>query len=98
MRLSFHPGFGSDLIMAARWYEAHEPKLGHLFIDEVDQAIQIIAQHPLVWRAVKRDIRRYLLKRFPYGIHYRVIEDGQAVRFLTLKHGARSPEAGLRRM
>ena len=98
MRLSFHPGFGSDLIRAARWYEAQEAGLGHRFIDEVDQAIQTIAQQPLMWRAVTKDVRRFLLRRFPYGIHYRLIEQGQAIRFLTLKHGAHDPGAGLRRM
>jgi plasmid stabilization system protein ParE len=97
MRLSYHPRFASDLAEAARFYEEQQAGLGMAFITEAEEAIKLIAEHPRMWRVIAKDVRRYLLKRFPYAIHYRLADDAQVVRLLTIRHGARRPQAGLRR-
>jgi hypothetical protein len=45
-----------------------------------------------IWR---QDVRVVKLKRFPYGIYYRVI--GDTARVLTIKHLHRDPDFGLDR-
>jgi hypothetical protein len=44
--------------------------LGNGFLIEVERTIAAIASHPKAAPKVKQDIRRRLLKRFPFGILY----------------------------
>jgi hypothetical protein len=44
--------------------------LGTEFLTEVERTIVAIVSHPKAAPKVKKDIRRRLLKRFPFGILY----------------------------
>ena len=79
-----------DLTEAALWYELHRPGLGHEFIDEAARALNGIAQHPLAYPVVWREIRRALLNRFPFGIFFRISNDTVVV--LAIMHGSRHPQ------
>jgi toxin ParE1/3/4 len=58
--------------------------------DDVIQAtLAAIAAHPESAPIVHRDVRRQLLRRFPYGLFYRIVE-GQVV-VVACFHAKRSP-------
>jgi hypothetical protein len=61
--------------------------LGTEFLDVADEALQGIVAAPVRWRAIEQDVRRYLLRRFPFAILYRVQPDH--VRILAVKHHCR---------
>ena len=90
MRFRFVEKAVWEYIAAAKYYERQSPKLGESFIDEVERGIQIILAGPETWRFVKDDVRRYLIKRFPYGIYYTV--EGEVVVIQAVKHLHRSDE------
>lgn len=96
MRLSYHPDAESELAEAARFYERKVPGLGKRFSQEVALAAGKILDTPERWRVVRSDIRRYLMRRFPYSILYRVA--GQEVRILAVKHHSRHPDYWLGRV
>jgi hypothetical protein len=48
------------------------------------------------WPIVEARIRRVMLKRFPFGIYFRVMDE--SIRVLTVKHHRRHPGYGLARM
>ncbi len=58
----------AELDDAVAWYDVLSPDLGNAFLAEVTKAFGWIAQFPLAWHPMSRDIRRYRLARFPCGI------------------------------
>lgn len=73
------------------WYEGQRPGLGHEFRAAVDAAITRIAANPLAYPERYRGARRAVLRRFPYVIWYRAIEN--LVLVLACVHGKRDPGA-----
>ncbi len=72
------------------------PGLGADFLDTVDAAAGLIVAAPERWRIVARDVRRYLLPRFPFSLIYRVRPDH--LRILAVKHHSRQPDYWKRRL
>jgi len=64
--------------------------LGEPDLREFDAAISRIEAAPERWAIVQGDIRRYLMRRYPYAIYYRHEED--CLRILVVKHHGRHPE------
>jgi plasmid stabilization system protein ParE len=59
-------------------------------VDEVETGIRAILNGPEVWRVVEDDIRRYLIRRFPYGIYYTI--EGDVAVIWAVKHLHRNPD------
>lgn len=78
-----------DIEEAARWYERQRETLGRQFLDEVLRMLQSIAEQPTLYPVVHRDIRRALIRRFPFGIYYRIREGSLLV--VAVMHGSRHP-------
>lgn len=97
MKRWFHPAFEIDLIEAARHLERQRQDYGRHFLDEVEAAIERIAQGPTIWRPWRGDIRRFLLSRFSYTIRYRIRRDEALIEFLSVVHAARHPDTGIDR-
>lgn len=74
---------------AARYYQAQSAGLGTEFLAEVKRTIDSIASHPKAAPKVKQDIRRRLLKRFPFGILYVATVD--EIVILAVMHLRRRP-------
>jgi len=75
MNFLFHPDAEAELLNAVDYYEDCQPGLGHDFALEVSLSIERILLYPEAWPEVDKDIRRTLLKRFPYGLLYSVIKE-----------------------
>jgi plasmid stabilization system protein ParE len=87
-----HPGFETDLVDAAAYYQAQRPQLGTDFLDEAEMAIEEVMSAPERWPAHSGDIRKFRLRRFPYSIRYRISRSGDTVQFLSVIHGSRHPD------
>jgi len=61
-----------DVRRATKWYERQREGLGTEFVVEVDAALQRIAGNPEQYEVVHREIRHCVLRRFPYGVFYRI--------------------------
>lgn len=69
------PAAAADVEEAYRWYEDQREGLGEEFLTAVGAGLETIAALPLVAPVVHRDTRRLLLRRFPYGVFYRLVKD-----------------------
>lgn len=78
-----------DLADAALWYEEQCPGLGHQFLDEALAVFSSISKMPLSCQIVRRNTRRALVHRFPFGIYYRV--EGDTIVVVAVMHGSRNP-------
>jgi len=85
----------AEIAAAARWYERESAGLGAAFLEVLDQTLQGIEEGPLRFTVVHRDVRRALLKRFPFGVFFRMRP--RSIRVIAVVHLARDPERWKRR-
>jgi hypothetical protein len=90
MRIVYHPDAAEELIEAAAFYETRVRGLGAQFLETYDAGIDTIINSPVVWPELEDGIRRYLLKRFPYGILYCIV--GDELQVLAVMHLKRHPD------
>lgn len=74
---------------AARWYAERSPAAAAGFADELDVAAAVIEQAPEAWPPYDHGTRRFLLRRFPYYLVYRI--DPTRVVVLAIAHARRRP-------
>lgn len=60
----------AELDGAIAYYTAQSPGLGAQFAIEIRDGLYRIEQYPLAWHLLGPRVRRYRLKRFPYGLVY----------------------------
>jgi len=72
------------------WYENQREHLGVEFAVEIDKPLKKISQNPGQFPRLRGDVRRALLPRFPYGIHY--INEVAGVVVLAVFHVKRDPQ------
>ena len=78
-----------ELDEAMGWYERQKPGLGLELKDAVDQMLARIAESPGRFRPVRGEVRRALLRRFPYAIHF--LPEPNAIVVLAVFHTKRDP-------
>ena len=88
-RISFHRLAERELDDAALYYERETPGLGITFLDEIEKCVEAIVRTPNAGTKVRGQVRRRLLRRFPYGILYSVQADG--IRILAIMNLKRRP-------
>ena len=88
MDLVLRPAAAADVEEAFRWYERQRRGLGEEFPAIVNEALREIAAQPLRQAAIVRDMRRFLLQRFPYALFYRIYRNAVVVACM---HGRRNP-------
>ena len=70
MNVRFNPEAVSELNAAVDYYEENEAGLGIEFVMEIQKGIEMILKYPDSWQQISFSSRRYLVKRFPFGIIY----------------------------
>lgn len=96
MRVEYHPALLDELEEAKDYYEERSEGLGTQFVEEFERRIIQIASMPERWMFVRDNLRRALMKRFPYVIYFRILGP-DAIRVTVVKHEKRHPSYGLGR-
>ncbi len=96
MKVEYHPAVEGELRDIRNYYEARSPGLGAQFIDEFERQVLTLAAAPERWMVVTGDIRRCLMRRFPYVIYFRRV-DQQRLRVTLVRHQRRHPDLGRER-
>ena len=63
----------TDLSDASKWYEKQQKGLGKHFLNEMQEAFEVICENPVGFQVRYDDYRVYFTKIFPYSIHYQYI-------------------------
>lgn len=85
----FRPQADQEVQAARQWYDDQRPGLGIEFATAIDDAVERIASNPLAFPAIHGETRRTVVRRFPYGIYFRVLRDEIVVT--AVMHGRRDP-------
>ena len=89
MKLRFAAAARRELNEAAIWLELQETGLGERFLEEVAQAWRLILEYPQAWHPLGLHLRRCHLKRFRYGLIYRVKSD--VIEVIAVAHDRQKP-------
>ena len=93
MRVEYHPAVEAELGEIKRYYEERVAGLGGAFIDEFERQVLVLAATPRRWSVVSENIRRCLMRRFPYVIYFREAGD-DVIRITVVRHHRRHPSYG----
>lgn len=83
------PEARGELVEAWAWYEARRTGLGDSMVICVEAAVAMAARTPAAFQVVHGEVRRVLVRRFPYGVYF-VVED-DAVVVLAIAHARSEP-------
>jgi toxin ParE1/3/4 len=89
MKYVFHPEALTEYSEAVQYYKKQKTELAQAFINAIEDAVYRIRESPTRWAVVDEDIRRCLVKKFPYGILYTIEED--FILILAVMHCSRKP-------
>jgi len=92
MKVEFHPSTVDDLQSAEIHYNELPSGLSLAFRSEVLHIIEQIRENPFLYAEIN-GMRRALLRRFPFSIVYRVL-DQETIRILLIRHHKRHPTFG----
>lgn len=96
MRLSvaFLPRAEAELEDAQAWYEERSPGLGQAFVTCVQAAVEGIRRAPSQSPCVEGEVRRALVRRFPYAVFY--LAGAECVVVIAVFHASREPASRAR--
>lgn len=78
-----------DLDDAFIWYELNQIGLGKRFFESVDESIQFLSENPTIFAEIYNGLRRSLIKKFPYGIYYKMIFESKEIQIVGVLHFGR---------
>ena len=96
MIIEYHPAVALELDEIRNYYNQRSAGLGDEFVDEFERQVLRIAAAPERWMVIERDIRRSMLKRFPFVIYFRRVASNR-IRVTVVKHQRQHPDRGRKR-
>ena len=89
MRIVYRPKAVDDVVEARRWYESQQDGLGVVFEKAVKATISIAGEFPLAGFELLPNVRRLVVRSFPFVVLY-TVEDERIVVFRVI-HGRLDP-------
>lgn len=89
MKVRFNPEALDEYEDSALYYLKINTRLAERFVEEVEATVRRMRRHPLAYAAVEEDIRRCLVKKFPFGIYYTIEADYLLI--VAVMHLSRMP-------
>ena len=96
MRIEYHPAVEAEVRRIRDYYEERSIGLGGAFIGEFERQVLELAARPERWMVITGNLRRCLMRRFPYIIYFRYV-DPELIRITVVKHQRRHPDYGRER-
>lgn len=90
VQVLYNAAAAREVVLAFEDYEEVEKGLGVSFLDEIARIERHVRANPRLYQRVDGDVRRAVMRRFPYGLFYVVDED--TVTVLACFHLHRDPK------
>jgi plasmid stabilization system protein ParE len=89
--IAFHPGAMEDYEEAVRYYFARNDRAAARFEEAVERGLRAISETPDSWPMCDDRNHFHILKKFPFSIVYRVIEQ-ETIVVVAIAHAKRRHE------
>ena len=90
MIIRFTPEADAELTEARQWYSHQRKDLDLEFMQCVDDALSRVVKNPNFFPIVYQNLRRAVVRRFPFAVFYEVASD--EVQVIAVFHSRRNPE------
>ena len=90
MQIRFHVEAEAELNAARVWYGLQREGLGSALMHRVDEALGRILDAPYSYPVVYRQLRRAIIRQFPFAIFYESRPD--EIFVFAVYHSRRNPE------
>ena len=87
--LLFHREAEEEIESARDWYAQQSLVAARAFLKEIETSVEQVMKAPEMWPLYEDDIRRYVFRRFPYSLLYRV--ESSRILVLAVAHAKRRP-------
>ena len=84
------PEAEAEITEAFRWYEEKSEGLGSEFMRALEASLSLIQRNPASYALIHKQMRRAVLRRFPYSVIY--IFENNTVVVLACFHASRNPK------
>jgi hypothetical protein len=79
-----------DIQNAFLWYEIQQFGLGKSFYKTLDHSVLFISNNPLSCGVIYKNVRRFVIKKFPFGVYYKVNPQKNEIQIIGVFHFKRS--------
>ena len=90
MLIRFTPEADAELTEARRWYSHNRQDLDLEFMQCIDDVLARVVSNPHFFPVVYRNLRRAVVRRFPFAVFYEITAD--EVQVVSVFHSRRNPE------
>ncbi|MEG4243510.1 type II toxin-antitoxin system RelE/ParE family toxin [Microcoleus sp. MON2_D6] len=90
LSIVLRPAAQEEFDEAVDWYEQQSAGLGVEFLNRVEEALDRISATPEACSIVFQEMRRIVVRKFPYLIFYRV--EPEQIVVLAIFHSKREPK------
>jgi plasmid stabilization system protein ParE len=88
-RLLLEPEAEAEFLEAGRWYAERNAAIAAAFRVSVERTLEAVERAPQQFPIALRDIRKALVRHFPYVVYYVVLPD--VISVIAIIHGRRNP-------
>ena len=85
--LVFHPQAALEVEEALAWYREQSLTAEERFLADFHHAVEQVVSAPRRWPRYRESTRRYVFRRFPYSLIYKM--SGAVIRVLAVAHDRR---------
>ena len=90
------PAAKRDVRKAYEWYQEQKSGLGEVFLERVQECLRSIGRSPKAFHLIAHDMRRAIVKQFPYVIFYRI--EARAIYVYAVFHTSQNPQKWIDRL
>ena len=90
MIIRFTPEADAEIAEARHWYAHQREDLDVEFMNAIDEALSRIVLNPNLYPIVYRNLRRAVVRRFPFAVFYEVT--AEEIQVIAVFHSRRDPE------
>ena len=88
-QIRIHPLAALDFEHAKNWYNLQKENLGNEFTLELEKLFSHIANNPKQYPKFRNNIRKAVVKRFPYSVFFEIESD--FIKIYAIFHNSRRP-------
>jgi toxin ParE1/3/4 len=89
MKYVFHPDALAEYADAVKYYVNQNSNIAQAFINSIENAVYRIRESSTLYPEIDEDVRRCMVKKFPYAVLYTIEEDYLLI--LAVMHCSREP-------
>ena len=79
-----------DFDKSYEFYSEDSPKVADTFFKQINLSFDNIKQNPKSFPIAHKDVRKYVVKKFPFVIYFRIVHT--VIQVIAIFHTSRNPE------